>query len=291
MSKFRKDYKEKSDSEIEKEFIRTCNRIRQEIGRDLINITNAHVLKEDKIRELANKNDNIMSDKEKIRSYISEVGCPICEKDGKLFLGNIEKSGVAGACNIDYGECARKGGKRIGNFHTHPFGDNIPSIDDLMCSKGKGESIMCIGGTNGKKDEVMCYTLRNKTRNTKNFVDKYYDFFENLNPSEKIIKVLSEPPLPTVTDLIRDLHDEDILHMVVSAEERKSVPMDEKMERIKRFKKELKRGVIPKEYWDQYIPDEGEIKEFMVYKPEELRKIKKEARKLLEQDTFICDIS
>jgi hypothetical protein len=133
------DYKHHDD--IRAEFKTLCEEVRAQLGKRMVDLTQEYVPPEADLREAASVDEPMYEDSEIVR-YLGEVGCPICRKNGELFLGEMSEPITGAGCRIKEQSCERMGGKTIGSFHTHPLGGNTPSLPDLECAISKKEEIV-----------------------------------------------------------------------------------------------------------------------------------------------------
>lgn len=283
------EYEDKGDLEIISEFSKICDETRTQIKKEMMELVKKRVSSYEDYKDLIESEEPLMEYND-ITDLLGETGCPICKKENKLFLGDCTEPNTGAGCNIDYGSCKRRGGEKIGSFHTHPLGGTTPSLQDMVCSGSQEEKISCIGGLKGKGFGITCYTLNERGRSFgilyNPFLGKYYPDTEK--PDGKI-EFYRETPPPTASQLLEDLNDETIGHIVINYFERDKISNREKLRRIERFKNALKRGEIPDEYWENY-ESEGEMDSLDVYSPKKLEKVEKERKAFLSRDTFLCEL-
>lgn len=195
-------------------------------------------------------------------NMLAEHGCTICRLVAPDFrLTDCDTGYTAAGCTIDFLECVRLGGKRVGTFHTHPIGLPIPSHPDIKCSFEWKTSFDFVGGLVGGREVIVCYI-------PKDISEMKYEHLEamhvlrngvpipNFPPGEPlgVIRFFREDPGPMASELLEDFdsifppeyYDED---------------------QIKEFREELEGGDIPTEFWESY-ESSGEWDELKVYSDE-----------------------
>jgi len=190
--------------------------------------------------------------------YLAEHGCTICRVGpGNFRLTDCDTGHTAAGCNIDFLECNRLGGKRVGTFHTHPVGLPIPSHPDILCSFNWKTSYDFVGGLVGGRRVIVCYMPR-PTSEIKYGQLEGMCVFQNRVPIQNfpdgeplgVLRFWREDPGPMASELIEDFD----LHFP---------PEDFDEEERTEYKDDLELGIIPDVYWEGYetecVEDELQI--------------------------------
>lgn len=87
-----------------------------------------------------------------------ERGFEICEEaEGRYEAG---RKCVGSDCRVTITESCAGTGRLVGTFHTHPSGNLMPSLGDVMSIKMDRLEFGCIGGVvNGRVKKVRCMTM------------------------------------------------------------------------------------------------------------------------------------
>lgn len=272
------------------------NNVKKQVGKEMCKITKDKVLTTAQFNDVVITKhdtdtaamDKTLTDYDDAKHYLGEIGCPICKKDDKIFLGKCLEPDVAAACNIQYRECEKVGAEIIGTFHTHPLGGNVPSESDITCFIGNKEPISCIGGKIGDEDRIACYQPNFMTEmrgfvHTRPFTGYYPKFGEK---PDGVIKFWTEEPPPTPDDLLAELSDIEIEN-IISIYDR-SIPQRELDRRVKEFKDELEEGSIPDDFWDMY-EIEGYQDEIPIYSLGQQKRRDKMLKNHLKKDYLIYE--
>lgn len=277
---------------MEPTFEELCRQVIEQLGEELYTLTKKNVIPEDQIIDELKDCDEPIYDPYDIEDLFGEVGCPICRRDGELFLGDISDPGVGGACRIDDTACSRHNGEYVGTFHTHPLGGNVPSVPDIMCALQGNEKIMCIGGTINNEPAVTCYGIkdRNQLRTRLSIPGlSYYPPVED-DPA-LVIEFYREEPGPTAGDLLENL-SESIVRDIVSFDTGIDPSDPEIDELVEEFYDTLREGEIPDSYLETITdqPSEGELDEFELYPGETTARITQRQKEWIERDLHICEL-
>lgn len=297
---------EPTELDILLEFQRLCKKVDSDIGKDMLALTEKNVLSYEDYKDVVITSEEEEENWEKeiqddwdVRHYLGEAGCPICQdKEGKLFLGDCSEPTTGAGCSIDIGACARRGGVKVGSFHTHPMGGNTPSVPDMECARSGGEKIFCIGGLIGHDRQISCYALNQRSQKHGIIYNPFTgSFYKDREEPAGIIRFYREPPPPTASDLLADLDEKMIRDIIEHTyhQWREEFTEEEKKEvedRVKEFRASLERGEIPDEYWEQYGEDgiEGEMDELNVFTPDQIPAVEKDRKEFLKNFLFICEM-
>lgn len=197
--------------------------------------------------------------------YLAEHGCTICRVGPADFrMTDCDTGHTAAGCVIDFLECNRIGGKRIGTFHTHPVGLPIPSHPDIRCSFNWKTSYDFIGGLIGGRKVIVCYVPRPTSEMRYGHLEAMSMYgsrvpIPNFPSGEPlgVIRFYREDPGPLASEVLEDFdthfppdyYDEETRH---------------------EFREDLELGIIPDDYWECY-DTEGEEDELKIFSNEEQR--------------------
>lgn len=96
--------------------------------------------------------------------WFAEYGCTICDLGPQGYkLTDCIKGTTGSGVRIDIKDCYDKErGRRIGTFHTHPYGGASPSVGDIMSAFIEPESsaINFVGGVVGGRKVIMGFAAR-----------------------------------------------------------------------------------------------------------------------------------
>lgn len=286
-------YRAKDDFEIREEFLKLCATVREQVGAELRELTARHVLSEEELADAFEYNEPLYDDNEIIQ-YLGEVGCPICRKGDRIFLGALSEPLTGAGCRIKEASCERMGGEYIGSFHTHPIGGNTPSVPDIECAISKEEEIMCIGGNIGGDYKVSCYTPRTKARRVGLFYNpmlgRYYPDDSDIPVAGKL-EFFRETPPPTAEDVLDAIgRDEDAIRHLISMYHGMGADDPEMPNMVSGFLATLAEGEVPDEYWAADHETEGEMDSIEIHMGNGLRRIEERRKAFLLKDMHICEV-
>lgn len=126
------------------------------------------------------------------RQQLREAGLSFCDQNGKLVM--VEKPNWASIpmamMNIDCPDPSdprHEPYERVIAFHTHPFGEPIPSHKDIMSLyKDPEEQISCIGAGDNRGKKVYCYEKPKDIKRFPRFDD--LKFIDYINAKMEILR-------------------------------------------------------------------------------------------------------
>ncbi|MFA6695035.1 MAG: hypothetical protein WCR85_00260 [Sphaerochaeta sp.] len=290
-------YRLKSNRDIESEFEENMAAVEAQVGAELRRLTKKYAIPAEDVIEVVEDGEPLY-DQDEIASYLGEVGCPICQKGDKIFLGDISEPSAGAGCRLKEGSCEREGGKNIGSFHTHPVGGTTPSIADIECAISKGEEIMCIGGIVDGEYQISCYSPKSHVRKKGtlgcNVVNsRYYPDLSDI-PSVGMLEFFREVPPLNAEDILDDLKsmesmEKEIAHRIADYH---FIDIDDEdmPGLISEFKEALEMGDIPPEYWNGEEEIEGEMDSLEVFAGKMLRRVEERKKEHLSRDMYIKEM-
>lgn len=94
--------------------------------------------------------------------WFTEYGCTVCDVGPRGYeLTDCAEAETGSSIQVEHVDCFEKAkGMYIGSFHTHPYGQPIPSHADIMSTFASNRKINFIGGLVGGRKVIVGYALR-----------------------------------------------------------------------------------------------------------------------------------
>ena len=103
-----------------------------------------------------------------------ELGFSLC-RDQNSNIVKVGEQCIGGECSIITPSTCKGNDIYVGAYHTHPNESSRPSSQDIPVIYNKNRGFACIGGFEGYKEEIKCYT-----RSTPKDIEAIYRFKDKL---------------------------------------------------------------------------------------------------------------